>query len=570
MSKGGIFMLKNKMAKLSVLALTVVLVGSMFAGCSSQPAATKDPQKVSYNLGADPQTIDPGLNSSVEGGTVIVNAFEGLVDIDANEKPVPGVAKSWTISPDGLTYTFTLRKDAKWSDGKGVTAKDFEYAWKRALDPATASDYAYQLYYLKNAQGYNESAAPAKDKTPGVAPATKDQVGVQAVDDYTLKVTLASPTPYFLSLTAFPTYMPLRQDVVEKDPKGWATKASTYISNGAFNMTDWKLKATMTFTKNPNYWNKANIKLDSITYYMLDQETSATAAFTTGQVDINDLIPVAQKPSLIANGTAKNYPYLGTYYYDINCGDKATANSAAVTKALKDVRVREALNLAIDKQALVTNVTKGGEIAATSYVPTGIKDNNGKDFKNKDYMPATGDVAKAQQLLKDAGYPGGVGFPTIEILYNTSQNHQNIAAAVQDMWKKNLGINVTLRNVERKVQLADGQTEQFQILRNGWIADYADPMTFLDMWETGNGQNYSGYSNPAYDKLIQAAKAETDAAKRMTDMHEAEAILMTDFPVIPLYYYTNVVEIKSYVKDLHKSPLGFVYFQNTYIDKSTK
>lgn len=563
-------MLKNKMAKLSVLALTVVLVGSMFAGCSSKPAATKDPQKVSYNLGADPQTIDPGLNNSVEGGTVIENAFEGLVNIDTKEQPVPGVATSWKISADGLTYTFTLRKDAKWSDGKGVTAKDFEYAWKRALDPATASDYAYQLYYLKNGQGYNESAAAAKDKTPGIAPATKDQVGVQAVDDYTLKVTLASPTPYFLALTAFPTYMPLRQDVVDKDPKGWATKPATYISNGAFNMTDWKLKSTMTFSKNANYWNKASIKLDTITYYMLDQETSATAAFTTGQVDINDLIPVAQKPSLVKDGTAKNYPYLGTYYYCINVGDKGTANGAAVTKALKDVKVRQALNLAIDKQSLVTNVTKGGEMPATAFVPTGIKDNNGKDFTTTKYLPAAGDVTKAQQLLSDAGYPGGKGFPTIEILYNTSQNHQNIAAAVQDMLKKNLGINVTLRNVERKVQLDDLSKETFQLCRTGWIADYADPMTFLDMWVTNGGNNNSGYSNPAYDKLILAAKAETDATKRMTDMHDAETILMNDLPIIPLYFYTNVVEIKSYVKDLHKSPLGFLYFQNTYIDKSTK
>ena len=563
-------MLKGKMAKLSVLALTVVLVGSMFAGCSSKPGATKDAQKVSYNLGADPQTIDPGLNDSVEGGTLIENAFEGLVDINTKEKAIPGVASSWKISPDGLNYTFTLRKDAKWSDGKGVTAKDFEFAWKRALAPETASTYAYQLFYLKNAQGYNESALPAKSKSVGVTTATADQVGVKAVDDYTLKVTLTAPTPYFLELTAFPTYMPLRKDVVEKSPKAWATKAATYISNGAFTITDWKPKATMTFSKNTNYWNKANVKLDTITYYMLDQETSATAAFTTGQVDINDIIPVAMKPTLIKNGTAKNYPYLGTYYYNINVGDKDTANGVAVTKALKDVKVREALNLAIDKESLVKNVTKGGETAATAFVPNGINDNTGKNFKNTDYTPAKGDVTKAKKLLSEAGYADGKNFPTLEILYNTSQNHQNIAAAVQDMLKKNLGVNVTLRNVERKVQLSDLQSWQYQICRDGWIADYSDPMTFLDMWVTGSGQNFSDYSNPAFDKLIVAAKAEVDVSKRTTDMHQAEAILMKDLPMIPLYFYTNVVEVKSYVKDLHKSPLGFLYFQNTYIDKSAK
>jgi oligopeptide transport system substrate-binding protein len=563
-------MLKNKMARLSMFALTIVLVGSMFAGCSTKTAATKEVQKVSYNLDADPKTIDPGLNTSVEGGTVIANAFEGLVNIDAKEKVVPGVASSWKISADGLTYTFTLRKDAKWSDGKGVTAKDFEYAWKRALAPETASEYAYQLYYLKNGQGYNESALAAKDKTPGIAAATKDQVGVQAVDDYTLKVTLASPTSYFLGLTAFETYMPLRKDIIEKDAKGWATKTATYVSNGPFSMTDWKQKATMTFTRNPNYWNKANIKLDTITYFMLDQETSATAAFTTGQLDINDLIPAAEKPSLIKAGTAKSFPFLGTYYYCINVGDKNTANSAAITKVLKDVKVRQALNLAIDRQSLVTNVTKGGEIPATAFVPNGITDNTGKNFKNKDYYTVIGDVAKAKQLLSDAGFPGGKGFPKLEILYNTGGNNQGIAQALQDMFKTNLGIDVSLRNVERKVQLDTLNKEQYQLGRTSWIADYADPMTFLDMWVTNGGNNDSGYSNPAYDKSIKAAKAEMDPAKRIIDMHQAEDILMKDLPIIPLYFYTSVVEIKSYVKGIHKSPLGNVYFNNAYIDKSSK
>jgi len=563
-------MLKGKIAKLSVLALTVVLVGSMFAGCNSKSEVAKDPQKLSYNLGADPKTIDPGLNSSSEGSKVIENAYEGLVSFNSKGKMVPGAAESWKISPDGLTYTFTLRKDAKWSDGKGVTAKDFEYAWKRALDPATASDYSYQLYYLKNAQGYNESALAAKDKTVGIAPATKDQVGVQAVDDYTLKVTLVNRAPYFLELTTFATYMPLRQDVVEKNPKTWATKPSTYISNGPFTMTDWKLKATMTFSKNPNYWNKANIKLDTLTYYMLDQETSATAAFTTGQVDINDIIPVTMKPSLIKSGTAKIYPYLGTYYYCINIGDKNTANSAAVTKALKDLRVRQALNYAIDKQSLVKNVTKGGEVAATAFVPNGIMDNTGKDFKNKDYLPPAGDVTKAKRLLSDAGYPGGKGFPKLEILYNTGSNHQEIAASVQDMLKTNLGIDVTLRNVERKVQLDDLSQQAFELCRTGWTADYSDPMTFLDMWVTNGGNNHSGYSNAQYDKLISAAKAEVDPTKRMADMHQAEDIFMKDLPIIPLYFYTSVIEVKPYVKGLYKSPLGDIYFNNTYIDKSGK
>ena len=563
-------MFENKMAKLSVIALTIILVGSMFVGCSSKTITTKDVQKVSCNLGADPETIDPGLNTSVEGGTVIANAFEGLVNIDDKEKVIPGVASSWKISEDGLTYTFTLRKDAKWSDGKGVTAKDFEYAWKRALAPETASEYAYQLYYIKNAQGYNESNQVAKDKTPSKASVTKDQVGVQAVDDYTLKVTLERATSYFLALTAFETYMPLREDIVKKDSKGWATKTSTYVTNGPFNITDWKQKSTMTFSKNSYYWNKASIKLNTITYYMLDQETSATAAFVTGQVDINDLIPLDQKPSLIKDGTAKSFPFLGTYYYCINVGNKSTTNSAAVTKALKNVKVRQALNFAIDRQSLVTNVTKGGEIPATSFVPNGIIDKTGKNFKSKDYYTVTGNVSEAKKLLNDAGYPDGKGFPKLEILYNTGGNNQNIAQAVQEMLKTNLGIEVTSRNVERKVQLDTLSKEQYEIGRTSWIADYTDPMTFLDMWVTNSGNNDSGYSNASYDKLIEVAKAEMDPAKRINDMHQAEDIVMKDSPIIPLYFYTSVVEIKSYVKGIYKSPLGNIYFNNSYIDNSGK
>lgn len=534
-------MLKRRLTKLSAALISALLVGSLLAGCGSSSSSTSGTeQKVSYNLGADPQTIDPGLNNSIEGGTVIENAFEGLVDIDKNEKVVPGVASSWDISADKLTYTFHLRKNAKWSDGKTVKAQDFEFAWKRALAPETASDYAYQLYYLKNGEAYNNGKA------------SKDDVGVKAVDDYTLKVNLEAPAPYFLSLTAFPTYMPLRQDIVSKDNKGWATKKENYVSNGPFYMTDWKLKATMTFKKNPNYWNKNTVKLNSITYYMLSQESSATAAFTSGQVDINDLIPSVQKSALIKKGDAKAYPYYGTYFFDVNVGDKDPSNGADITKVLKDQKVREALSLAIDRESIVKNVTKGGEKPATSFVPSSIKLADGKAYKNKDYYPAKGDAKKAKQLLAEAGYPDGKGFPTLQIMYNEGSNHQDIVQALQDMFKKNLNINVTLQSVERKVQLDNLTKQQYQICRASWIADYNDPMTFMDMYVTGGGNNNPGYSNPEYDALIKDAKSTTDASKRISDMHKAEDILMKDLPIIPIYEYTNVVEVKSYVKDLDR------------------
>ncbi|MCM8711988.1 peptide ABC transporter substrate-binding protein [Clostridium sp. SYSU_GA19001] len=556
-------MLKNKKNRIISLVLTVALAGSVMAGCaskSSEPGkaggAATSQQILRYNLGADPKTIDPGLNSSVEGGTVIVNAFEGLTNIDSKEQVVPGAAEKWDISPDGLKYTFYIRKDAKWSDGQPVKAQDFEYAWKRALDPDVASEYAYQLYYLKNGQKYNEKKA------------NKDEVGVKAVNDTTLEVTLENSTPYFLSLTAFPTYMPLRQDIVEKDKEGWATKGETYIGNGPFKMKEWRPKDKMVFEKNPNYWNKDKVKLETIEYTLIDQETSYMSAFNAGQIDYIESPPTEQIPTLLANKTAQVFPYLGTYYYSFNISKDADKIDPAVAKVLKDVRVRKAISLAIDREALVKNVTKGGQNPATSFVPKGIAEAAGKDFKSKDYYKSTADVETAKKLLAEAGYPDGQGIPTLEILYNSGQGHQDIATAVQDMLKKNLGINVTLRNVERKVQLDETSNHKYPaIARNGWIADYADPMTFLDMWTSTSGNNVAGYNNPEYDKLIEQAKSESDSAKRMALMHQAEDILMNDMPIIPLYEYTNIACIKPYVKNVHKSPLGMVYFNETYIEK---
>lgn len=563
-------MLKSKKTKFLALMMAVGLIGSVFAGCgkkSDTGSAKKTEQKLVYNLGADPQTIDPGINDSVEGGTVAVNNFEGLTSIDLNEKVVPGVAEKWDVSSDGLKYTFHLRKNAKWSDGKAVTAKDFEYSWKRALDPATASPYSYQLWYLKNGQGYNESSLPADQKTPGIKAATKDEVGVKATDDYTLEVTLEYSTPYFLSLTAFPTYMPVREDIVTAHPTDWATKGETYIGNGPFQLKEWAAKDKMTFVKNSNYWNKDKVKLNTLVFKLLDQESSYMAAFNSNQIDYIESPPSEQIPTLVKNGTAKILPYLGTYYYSFNVSKDAAKVDPAVAKVLSNVKVRQAISLAVDRNTLVNDVTKGGQKPATSFVPAGILDADSKDFKKKDYYQPAADVEKAKQLLSEAGYPEGKGIPELEILYNTGQGHQDIATAVQDMLKK-IGINVKLKSVERKVQLADTNAHKYPAMaRNGWIADYADPMTFLDMWTSKSGNNVAGYSSAEYDKLIAQAKAELDSAKRMSLMHQAEDVLMNDMPIIPLYEYTNVVCIKPYVKNVHKSPLGMVYFNETFVQK---
>lgn len=547
-------MLKSKLKKFGVLALTLTMGLSLFAGCGAGGA--KSEQSIKFNIDSEPKSIDPALNNGVNGGTVIVNAFEGLTRLDENNKVIPGVAEKWTMSKDGLNYTFNLRKDAKWSDGQPVKAKDFEYAWKRALNGKTAAEYAYQMYYLKNGEKYNKGEAKV------------EEVGVKAKDDYTLEVTLENPTTYFLSLLAFPTYAPIREDIVSKDPTGWARKAETYISNGPFKMKEWKPKDTITFVKNDQYWNKDSIKLDRIDYKMIEQASSALAAFKAGQLDYILKPPAQETPKLLKEGTAKIYPNIGTYFYCLNISDNAEKVNPEAAKVLKNEKVRKALTLAINRKQIVENVTKGGETPATSYVPLGILKDDGKEFKDKDYFKAEGDVTEAKKLLAEAGYPNGKGFPKLELLYNTNEGHQNVAQAVQDMWRKNLGINVELKNQEWKVFQKSRTSKNYEIARHGWVGDYVDPMTFLDMWVTGAGNNDAGYSNPEYDKLVKAGMAETDSVKRMEILKQAEDILMKDMPIIPIYYYTDVVCINKKVKDLTKTPLGFVFFDKTYIESA--
>ncbi|KRQ86152.1 Oligopeptide-binding protein OppA precursor [Caloramator mitchellensis] len=542
-----------KKAKLLIVLAVVLALGvSLFAGCAKGGGAG---QTIKYNLGAEPATIDPQLNSAVDGATVIVNTFDGLTRLDASDKPVAAMAEKWEVSADGLTYKFFLRKDAKWTDGQPVKAQDFVYAWQRAVDPATASEYAYQVWYVKNGQAISEGKMAV------------DQLGVKAIDDTTLEVTLEAPTAYFLSLTAFPTYMPVRKDVVEKDPQGWATKPETYVSNGPFKLKEWRPKDAIVLEKNPNWYNADKVKFSTIEMKMIEDQTSSLAAFKSGQLDYIESPPSAEIPNLLASGDAKIFPYLGTYFYIFNLSPNAAKVDPAAAKAISDVRVRKAFALAIDRKAIVENVTKGGQLTATSFVPNGIPDADGSDFKKKDYYPAEGNVEEAKKLLAEAGYPDGKGFPKITLMYNTSQGHQAIAMAMQDMLKKNLGVEVELANQEWKVFQKTRNDKNYIFARHGWIADYVDPMTFLDMWITNGGQNNIGYSNPEYDKRIEAAKKEADPAKRMQLLHEAEDILMNDMPLIPIYYYTNVACIKPYVKDVHKSALGFVYFEYGYIEK---
>ena len=567
------------MRKALSLVLIAVFLVSLFGGLSVVPSAKAVAQEVTYNLGTEPATLDPGITATLADVNIDLQVFDGLTRIDSKNVPQPAIAKSWTISKDGKTYLFTLR-DAYWTNGTPVTAYDFEYAWKRALSPELASAYAWQAYYIYGGEAFNTSikvgakyyaqAVDAKGnpvtKTVGgkvvPVPSTKEidpskNVGVRALNAKTLKVYLESPTVYFLNLTAFPTLMPVCKAVVSTNDK-WASDPTNFVTNGPFKLTQWSHNDKITFVKNPTYWDKDKVKLTKITYFMVEDETTALSMFQSGQLDASSTVPQSELPKLVASGDAKILPYLGTYYYMFN----------VTKKPFNDVRVRKALTLAINRAGITQSITKGGQIPALAYVPYGIADAlPGSDFRkaSQETFYKDDDLATAQKLLADAGYPGGKGFPSFTLLYNTSNAHKSIAEAIQQMWNKNLGITCTLKSEEWGVYLDDRTNLNYSVARAGWIGDYMDPNTFLDMFVTNGGNNGTGWSNKSYDALIAKAKATTDPKARMATLHAAEKILMTDMPIIPIYYYTNPVLLKKTIKNFYQSTLGFVDWKNAYM-----
>lgn len=553
------------------LLLVLVLVLASFVGCTQkavepspetnegqeqapaeQPAPAeepKDPQKLTFNLAADPETIDPQLNTTVGGSVIISNTFEGLIAFDENLKPIPGAAESWEISDDGLVWTFKIREDANWSDGKPVTAGDFEYAWKRAVAPETGCEYAYQFDLIKNGTKCYTGEVPV------------DELGVKVIDDKTFEVTLEAAASYIIEIFGFPTLYPVRKDMVEKDPEGWAFNPETFISNGPFKLEKYTQNDVLTLVPNKEYWDKDRVKLDELNFIFITEQSTALAAFEAGDVDGIDEVPTQEIPRLQTE--EEDFiiaPDLATYYYSFNVNEPPFDN----------IKVREAFAKAIDRNAIVTTVTLGGQQPATGFVPPGIM-TGGVDFREagSDYGidPMAAQVEEARKLLAEAGYPNGEGLPKITLRYNTSENHKKIAEAVQEMWNKNLNINVELENMEWRVFVPARQNGDFQVARNGWSGDYNHPMTFLDLYLSDSGNNASQWKNPEFDKLIQEAKLSTDDKAQAELMHKAEDLMLNDWIMMPIYYYTHPMMMKSYVKGWYRTPLGNMYFDRAYIEK---
>jgi len=535
--------------------LALALVFCMVFTLAACGGGTKEAEKgfeMTICIASEPETIDPALNRAVDGAVMIQHMFEGLMKYadsgTGNAEVKEGQAASYTISDDGLVYTFKLRDDAKWSDGKAVTADDFVYAWQRLVTPETAAEYNYMIDAVVNA---NEIMAGEKDPS---------ELGIVALDESTVQITLHTPTPYFLEVCAFPATYPVRKDIIEQSGDQWTFDTATYIGNGAYKLSEWEHNSYIRMVPNENYYDFEKLGPDSIKFALMDDTNAILAAYRSGELLHIWNPPIDETPALLKSGELIPADYLGTYYACFN-----------VQKApFDDPRVREAFSLVIDRNYIVTQITGTGEVPATGFVPNGVNDlagaghddfrTMGGDYYSADPADYKANCDKARALLAEAGYPNGDGFPIVDYLYNTMDLHRAVAEALQNMWQTELGVTVSLNNQEWNVFLETRKNGDYMVSRNGWIADYNDPVTFLDMFVSTSGNNDSQYRNPKFDAIISKVKTSKTEEERFAGMHEAEDMLFADRVMAPIFFYTQPYMQSEKVKGMFYSPLGYFFF----------
>ena len=527
----------------------LLLAGLLLAGCGRRESRVEHGnrlQKLHIDNVSEPQGLDPQLVTGVPEHRIIVALLEGLVTEDPRDlHPAPGVAARWEESPDKLSYTFYLRTNAFWSNGERVTAHDFVRSYRRMLAPSLAAEYAYMLYVMKGAEDFNTGKST-----------DFSQVGVQALDDFVLRVTLRSPTPYFLSLlnhySWFPVHIPTieRHGPLYRRGNPW-TRPGHFVGNGAFTLAEWKVNHVIRVENSRTYWDAASVRLSEIYFYPFESEDTSERAFRSGRIHSCYQLPLTK-----IDHYGKNYPnwrhidpYLATYFYMVN-----------VTKPpLNNPKVRKALALAIDRESIVRNVTRGEQLPAYHLTPP---DTGGYTARSR----IQGDIATARQLLREAGYADGKRLPPIEILFNTMEAHRAIAEAIQQMWKNNLDIDARLVNQEWKVFQDSQRTGNFMVSRFGWTGDYPDPNSFLDLWVTGGGNNRAFWSNPEYDRLIREAARTSDQGRRFELFQQSEAILMDEVPIIPIYFYTRVSALRPSVQGWYPNILDNHPYKHVWLD----
>ena len=514
--------------------------------------------------GSNPETLDPALNSAVDGGNTIITVFETLLIINENNETVPGQAESWTTSEDGLTWTFTMRDGLKWSDGSELNAKDFEYSFKRMADPDTAAPYAETC--LGMIDGFEEAAGfPDADGNPTVEP-NLDALNVKASDDgKTLTIVLGYPCSYFDKIAAFAAMSPVQKATVEANGDAWCTSPDTYVCNGPYMITEWTPSERIVLTKNPNYvggWDNSKIVSDSITLLLLEDSSASFAAYNSGEAVLIKDVPTDEIPSLTKAEDGGDFyvdTILGTYYVSLNLK----------RDAFKDAKVRKALSLAIDRDYVANTIMQGTYSTADSIVGPGIVDENGyfHDNGNAPYISADyeANLAEAKKLLAEAGYPNGEGYPTIEYSCNDAGYHVPLAEYLQQAWG-DLGITLTISKMEWSSFTAARRAGEYDVARNGWVMDYNDPSNMLDLFCSGNGNNDGKYSNPEFDAAIEASRV-ADVSEHFAQLHKAEDILMEDTGCLPIAYYNDYWLQSSSLKGTWHSPYGYWYLQYGYIEE---
>lgn len=478
---------------------------------------------LSVQIGPDPETIDPALNSAVDGGNMLLYTHECLLVIGEDGSLQPGQAESYEVSEDGLTWTFHLRDGLKWSDGTDLTANDFVYSWKRVCDPMVAAPYADTV--LSMVAGYEDAIA-----------GNLDALQVAAPDDKTFVVTLANNCSFFGSLAAFATLSPVQQATVEANGDAWAVSAETYIGNGSFYIAEWVPGSYILMKKNPNYWNAAAIKLDGIKFNLIEDANASYTAYQSGEIMMIKDVPTEEIPSLEGNPEFHVDPIIGTYYINLNCD----------RDIFKDAKVRKALSLSIDRDYVANTLMQGTYSPAYNFMGPGWTDTDGTEFiKNanggKTYISEDYDanLAEAKKLLADAGYPDGAGFPTITYTTNDSGYHKVVAEYLQQVWAAELGINLEVNVVEWSSFTPMRRNGEYDVARNGWVGDYSDPSNMIELLYSQNGNNDGKYNNPEFDKNIDIARTTLDAAERSQALHKAEDILMADTGCVPVAYYND-------------------------------
>ena len=529
----------------------ITLLFLFVTGCARQerPVDSGVRDGILYiNIGAEVPDLDPHTVTGMPEFYIMDAVFEGLVDQDPDTREIlPALAESWEISSDGRTYTFRLRPNLQWSDGMSLTADDFVRSYERTINPALAGDYAYLFEVIAGAVPYNRG-----EHTDFA------RVGVKALDDQTLEIRLEHPVPYFLSLLTYPCWRPLPMHVVEahdglrKRGARW-TREGNLVSSGAFVMTRWEPNRVLVVERNERYWDTETVKLNAIHFLPVESLDTEERMFRSGQLHITDTVPTTKLAGyrVMPDSPLRIDPQLGTYFYRFN-----------VTRPpFDDARVRRALSLAIDREAIVEKVTMAGQQPAESFAPPG----------SGGFTPVgriSADLPAARRLLAEAGYPNGEGFPEVEILYNTSEGHRTIAEALQQMWKSGLGIELQLYNQEWKVYLDSLDTLDFSVARSGWVGVYDDANQFLEIFTAGNPNNHTGWASAEYDELHAASMEEADPAVRMSMLQRLDTMLVEQAVVAPIYHYTNYYLIDGRVRGWNPGPLDKRRYKHVYFEES--